>query len=416
MVKDYLEKRKAALEKEKAKRSTDLEELAARVEALEKINEESNDEEELKATGEELDELKAKKAELETEIAEKQAELDEVNAQIAELDKPVDDQPKRSKLNFMKREETKGGQGKMNIEERTKRAEEFVKTRSTKFENEELRSVLISSGTLATPTGVDGINDNGFPKVSSILDLVKVVNCAGMGANKVAYVVNAPAAAAHTEGAAITENNPAFGFVEITPTTYAVMSAISKEAKKQTPLQYESKVRELALVALRKVAAKVVTDKIIASALTTPLTTVTALDQKALRTIAFNYGGAEGIEGEAYLFLNKTDLITLGDVRGSNEKKAVYEITPNASNPNTGTIKDGGLVVNYCINNDLPVGTLLYGQPKNVELDLFSNYDVEVSSDFYFNKLMDAIRGDVQLGADVVAKDGMIKVTIGAGA
>ena len=114
------------------------------------------------------------------------------------------------------------------------------------------------------------------------------------------------------------------------------------------------------------------------------------------------------------MFLNKADLVKFGDVRGANEKKAVYEITPSAQNPNTGTMKDGGLVVNYCIDNDLASGTILYGQPKNIELDLFSNYDVEVSSDFYFNKLMDAIRGDVQLGADVVAKDGIVKVTVTA--
>lgn len=396
MIKDYLNK-------QKAKRSSDLEELAKRVEALEKINETSEDEEELKAASEELDELTAKKAELE-------AELEEINKQIAELDKPVEEEKgQRGKFNFMKKEERGIN---MNLEERKAKAEELVKTRRASYEAEEVRSVLVSSGNIATPTEVDGINDNGFPKVSSILDLVKVVNCNGMGTNRVAYVVNEATAAAHTEGAAISETDPAFAFVDIKPTTYAVMSAISKETKKQTPLQYEAKVKELALVALRKVAAKAVTTKAVASTLTTALA-LTKIDEKALRTIAFNYGGAEGIEGEAYLFINKKDLIKLGDVRGSNEKKAVFEITPDSANPNTGTIKDGGLVVKYCINNDLTENTMLYGQPKNIELDLFSNYEIEVSGDFYFNKLMDAIRGDVELGADVVAKDGLVKVTVG---
>ena len=395
---------KETLQKVASKRNAELDEIKARLDALEKLNETSEDEQELKAASEELDALKAKKEELEAELAD-------INAQIAELDKPADEQPQENnqrKLNFMTREE----RGTMTREQLETRAMEFVKTRSTQFNNEELRSVLVSSGQIATPTEVSGIND-GFNRVSSILDLVKVVNCAGMGANRVAYVLNAPTGAAHVEGAAITETDPAFGYIDIKPTTYAVMSAISKEAKKQTPLQYESKVRELALIGLRKVAAKAVTDKVVASTLATELT-LSALDQQALRKIAFNYGGAEGIEGEAYLFLNKADLIKLGDVRGSNEKKAVFEITPSAQNPNTGTIKDGGLVVNYCINNDLASGTLLYGQPHNIELDLFSNYEVEVSSDFYFNKLMDAIRGDVQLGADVVAKDGIVKVTVTA--
>lgn len=396
---------KETLQKIVTKRNAELDEIKARLDALEKINNESENEEELKAAGEELDALNAKKAELE-------AELEEINKQIAELDKPVEEeQGQRNKFNFMKKEER--GNKNMNLEQRTARAEELRNTRRASYEAEEVRSTLISSGTLAQPTEANGIFDNDFPKVSSILDLVKVVNCQGMGSNKVAYVVSEPTGAKHTEGEVIADANPTFGFVEIRPDTYAVMSAISKEAKKQTSLQYESKVRELALVALRKVAAKAVTDKVVASTLTTTLP-LTKIDEKALRSIAFNYGGAEGIEGEAYLFLNKKDLIKFGDARGANEKKAVYEITPDASNPNTGIIKDGGLAVKYCLDNNLAEGTLLYGQPRNIELDLFSNYEIEVSSDFYFNKLMDAIRGDVQLGADVIVKDGLVKVTVSA--
>ena len=55
---------------------------------------------------------------------------------------------------------------------------------------------------------------------------------------------------------------------------------------------------------------------------------------------------------------------------------------------------------------------MLYGQPQKCELDLFSPYEIEVSNDFKFNQGLLAIRGDVQLGADVVANEGFIKVTI----
>lgn len=397
---------KETLQKIVNKRNAELDEIKARLDELEKINNESTNEEELKAASEELDELKAKKAELE-------AELEEVNAQIAELDKPAEEKGQRNKFNFMKNESR--GANQMNIEERTKQAEEFVKTRQTKVETEEVRSVLVSSGKIATPTQVDGINGNGFPKVSSIIDLVKVVNCVGMGSNKVAYEDTDAVANEQVEGSAITASDPVFGFVEIRPTSVAVLSSISKQAKKQSPLQYETKVKESALTALRKKAAALVTASVVASTLNTEVS-LTALDDKSLRKIALNYGGADGIDGEAYLFLNKADLITLGDVRGANEKKAVFEITPDTTNPNTGVIKDGGLSIKYCLDSNLPAGTLLYGQPKNIELDLFSDYEIEVSGDFYFDKLMDAIRGDVELGADVVAKNGMVKVTVGAAA
>lgn len=391
------------LTEQASKRSTELEELIKRVEALEKINNESEDEEELEAAGAELDELKAKKAELE-------AELEEINAQIAELDKPAEDeQPQRNKLNFMTKESR--GIKTMTHEERMERAQKFAETRRATIGAEETRAVLVSSGSIATPTEVSGINENGFAGVSSIIDLVKVVNCEGMGKNRVAYTKTDAVAAEHTEGASAGGTGSTFGFVDISPESIAVLDAISKQTKKQSPLQYEAKVKEKALLALRKKAAEIVTSKVLASTLVTTQT-IAALDASAIREIALNYGGDEGVEGAAYLFLCKADLVTLGKVRGSNEKKAVFEIIPD-ENPNTGTIKDGGTIVKYCINKNLPTGTLLYGQPKNIELDLFSNYEVVVSEDFAIDKLMLTIVGDVELGADVVAQGGMVKVTVG---
>lgn len=397
---------KEYFEKQKNKRSADLEELAKRVEALEKINAESEDEAELKAAGEELDELNAKKAELEAELAE-------IIAQIAELDKAADDEEnnKRNKFNFMTKESR--GINTMTYEERQNAAKKFAETRKTSVNAEETRAVLVSSGTLATPTEVDGINENGFAGVSSIIDLVKVVNCEGMGKNRVAFTKTDATAAEQTEGSAAGGTGATFGYVDISPVSVAILDAISKQTKKQSPLQYEAKVKEKAMLALRKDAARIVTAAVLASAQTTTQTVAT-LNESAIRDIVLNYGGDEGVEGAAYLFLNKADLITLGKVRGTNEKKAVFEITPNEDNPNTGIIKDGGTIVKYCLNKNLTAGTMLYGQPMNIELDLFSAYEIAVSEDFYFDKLMDAIRGDVELGADVVAQGGMVKVTVGA--
>lgn len=396
------------LDKQKEKRSTELEELAARVTALEQKNNESEDEAELKAAGEELDELNAKKAELEAELAE-------INAQIAELDKeeekPTEEEKgARTKFNFMTKESR--GTKTMTIEERKAAAEKFAETRRTSVNAEETRAVLVSSGTIATPTEVSGVNENGFAGVSSIIDLVNVVNCEGMGKNRVAYTKTDAEAAAQTEGSTAGGTGTTFGFVDISAESIAVMDSISKQTKKQSPLQYEAKVREKAMLALRKKAAALVTEKVLASDIIDTMT-LSALDQNAVRDIALGYGGDEGVEGAAYLFLNKADLITLGKVRGTTEKKAVFEIIPD-ENPNTGTIKDGGTIVKYCLNKNLTAGTLLYGQPKNIELDLFSNYEIAVSEDFMFDKLMDAIRGDVELGAAVVAYHGMVKITVGA--
>jgi hypothetical protein len=116
--------------------------------------------------------------------------------------------------------------------------------------------------------------------------------------------------------------------------------------------------------------------------------------------------------GAATLFINKAVLVHFGDVRGS-DKKPVYEITPDASNPNTGIIRDGGLAVPYCIDSNLGVDTIVYGQAKGFELALFSNYEIDVSEDFAFNKGLLAIRGDVELGGDVTVKGGFVVATVG---
>jgi HK97 family phage major capsid protein len=293
-------------------------------------------------------------------------------------------------------------------------AADFRQSRRMVVDAEQSRSVLISSGTLAQPTVTAGINDIPGAKVSSIIDLVKVVNCTGMGTHRVAYVdADAAAAASHTEGeAAATAALAAFKFVDIRPESVAVLDFISKQAKKQTNLQYAAKVREQALVALRRKAAQIVTTALTSSELNT-VVTGKAIDASTLRTITLNYGGDESVIGGAQLFLNKKDLLKFGDVRGTNEKRALYTITPDG-NGNTGTIAEGGVSVRYCINSNVAEGELYYGNPQALELGLFSDYEIKVSEDFAFDKLMDAIRGDVELGAGVVVKGGFVKYTTGA--
>lgn len=323
-----------------------------------------------------------------------------------------DDVVKGRKLNVLATMRSASNPFETNTQKQAEaRAKKFAADNKMTINNTEARSVLVSSGKIATPTEVSGINDM-FNTVSSIVDLVKVTDASGMGAYKVAFQKTNATAANQTEGQTYNNSDPSFDFVTITPETQAVLSYISKQVQKQTPLNYEAKVRESALTALRKAAQELITTKIVASTLNTDLT-ATAIDDKTLRTIAFNYGGDENIMGGAVLFLNKKDLIKFGDVRGNN-KQAVYEITPDTANPNTGIIKDGGLSVKYCINSDLAEGTLIYGQPAGFELALFGDYDVRVSEDFAFDKGLLAIRGDVELGGDVVKQDGFVKLTVSA--
>lgn len=324
--------------------------------------------------------------------------------------------------------------GNTDAENFEERAKKFALTKRTSIATTQLRAALVSSGKLATPTAVSGINDTVGAKHSSIIDLVKIVDCGGMGSNKVAYIdTDADAAAEQTEGSAATAKETTFGYVEITPKTLATYAQISEQAKNQTPLQYEAKVQEQALISLRKAAVKLVISKLKASALNKAVDASVSsakkgiLDENTLTDFLLEYGGDESVVGEAVLFLNKKDLRAIGKIRGTQDKKKVYEIVPDGSNPNVGIIKDGGLSVKYCICSELAacvdtaqgsaaIPTMFYGNPQCLELDLFTDYQVKVSEEFAFTSLMDTILGSVSLGADVVAKNGFVSLTIPASA
>lgn len=324
--------------------------------------------------------------------------------------------------------------GNTDAENFEERAKKFALTKRTSIATTQLRAALVSSGKLATPTAVSGINDTIGAKHSSIIDLVKIVDCGGMGSNKVAYIdADADAAAEQTEGSAATAKETTFGYVEITPKTLATYAQISEQAKNQTPLQYEAKVQEQALISLRKAAVKLVISKLKTSALNKAVDASVSsakkgiLDENTLTDFLLEYGGDESVVGEAVLFLNKKDLRAIGKIRGTQDKKKVYEIVPDGSNPNVGIIKDGGLAIKYCICSELAacvdtaqgsaaIPTMFYGNPQCLELDLFTDYQVKVSEEFAFTSLMDTILGSVSLGADVVAKNGFVSLTIPASA
>ena len=273
------------------------------------------------------------------------------------------------------------------------------------------RATTIATDSLAKPTGVGQNVEGTFNVVSSIVDEVRVMDCEGCGEWSEPYVSANAAAGTRTDGTAATGSDPTFRVASIKPNLVNVTSYVSKNIEKLTPVNYVAKVQEIALVALRaKVGALIVNgdgsnfygiktatntkSEAIYDTLTMALDSSKkgVIDEKTLRKIVLSYGGDENVGASARLYLNKSDLIAFGDVRGS-DKKPVYEITPAAGTPNTGIIKDGGLAVPYTINSNLTAlagtaqsntavtNTMVYGDPANYELGLFGDYVIEVSKD-----------------------------------
>jgi HK97 family phage major capsid protein len=296
------------------------------------------------------------------------------------------------------------------------------------------RSITLSGGNIAQPTRVSGINP-GQNIVSGIVDMVRVVNADGMGEDSVAYEVSGSQTAAvkKDDGTAPTPTDPNLKIAKITPVMITTLAYVSKNIQRTTPLNYQDRVSEGALTALRKKTGALIVTGNPSATIPEPTgilkaaaiadgsdITVEKIDEKTLRKIALSYGGANNVEGGGVLLLNKDDLIAFGDIRGTNEKKAVYEIEFSENSTTTGTIKDGGLAVKFCIVDELPALSdtktaagsycMAYGKPLAYQLDLFGPYTVEVSRDYKFAEGLLAVMGTAMIGGNVITENGFLRV------
>lgn len=296
------------------------------------------------------------------------------------------------------------------------------------------RSLTLSNGQIAQPTRVSGINP-GQNIVSGIVDMVNVVDAEGMGEDAVAYEESGgqTAATKKDDGNATTESTPTLKIAKITPTMISTLSYVSRNIQRTTPLNYQDRVSASALNALRQKAGSLIVVGDPAATISEPTgilkaaaissgsdLSISAINETTLRKIALSYGGAANVEGGGVLLLNKADLIAFGDVRGTNEKKAVYEIEFSENSTTTGTIKDGGLAVRFCIVDDLPALSdastatgkycMAYGKPLAYQLDLFGPYEVEISKDYKFAEGLLAVMGTAMIGGNVISENGFIRV------
>ena len=324
------------------------------------------------------------------------------------------------------------------VEDAQTRAETFAREHRMSITTDAVRrSLTLSGGNIAQPTRVSGIVP-GPTEVSAIVDMVNVVDAEGMGEDSVAYDVPdaLTAGVKKDDGSATEDTIKGTQIAKITPVLITTLGYVSRRIQRTTPLNYQSRTADAALRALRKKVGRL----IVAGdpAADTPEITgilkaaaiqdgsdlvIDKIDASTLRKIALSYGGDDAIEGGGVLLLNKKDLIAFGDVRGTNEKKAVYEIEFSEGSTTTGTIKDGGLAVRFCIDNALSAladasadeYVMTYGKPLAYQLDLFGPYSVEVSRDYKFAEGLLAVMGEAMVGGNVISYNGFLRIKKNAG-
>ena len=303
------------------------------------------------------------------------------------------------------------------------------------------RSTTIATDSLAKPTGAGSVIRDNMEGVSSIVDQVYVSDLTGCAGFEEPYVKTNPVAVERTDGTASSGSDPVFRVAAISPMLVNVTSYVSKNISRLTPAAYAQKVQALALNALRRKIGKLIANgetgkfngiKIAQNTKNENIFKTYEVESNAigattLRDIVFSYCVSEELGANARLFLTQEDLAALGKVRGTNEKKAVYEITADPGNANTGTIKDGGTIVPYTILSGLTslstatqgsaaIQTMIYGDPMNFELGLFGPYTVEVSKDYKFAEGLLTIMGEVMAGGNIIVDEGFVVVTLKANA
>lgn len=307
-------------------------------------------------------------------------------------------------------------------------------------------ATTLATGTLVETTRAGTLIRDRLSPVSSIIDQVSVIDLTGSSGILEPYVKAEQAAQAGTiadmAGTARTATDPTFGKAKIAPYEVNVTSYVDRNISNLSPVNYEAKIRAMAMQALRRKVAGLIysgdgqdtpdmfgirtaknTDG--ETLYSTLDVTAQTIDVDTLMKLYFAYGGDDELGGSAGLYLNKADLKAIGELRGTNEKRRLFDITPNEGNPNTGVIKDGGYIIPYTLSSGLTslkntaagasaVQTMLFGNPLAYELALFGSYSIRVDESYKAGERLLTILGDVMIGGNLVVDKSFVIATIPA--
>lgn len=361
-----------------------------------------------------------------------------INEEITEVKALIDEQDRQ----FM----AKAPDARAEAEKAQERGAALLKGGEVKFSADEVRkAVTLATGTLVEPTGVGSdVRDIIGGAVSSIVDQVSVANLTGMGAYQEPYVISELTANANTVASKAGASRPAstdptFGVAEIKPYELTVTSFVDRNLARLTPANYYAKIYNMAMRAMRRKLATLIVNgdsetthvmygiKNAVNKAGTPIystTNVSAVDVNLLDNLYFAYGTDDALAPNARLLLTKADLKAIGQLRGTNEKQRLFTIEPDMGNPNTGIIRDGGVVIPYTICSDLtslsgatassagPIQTMCYGSPANYLLGLFGDFTIRVDESFKAQERLLTILGDAFVGGNLVADKGFVVATV----
>lgn len=295
----------------------------------------------------------------------------------------------------------------------------------------EFRAVTIAGGTLVTPAHQATDIKPTFNEVSSLIDRVNTMPLNGGESFTQPYEKGAGEGGYTAEGADFTESDSTFGYASIAKAKITIYTEDTEEVLKLPAANYDAIVERNNRTGLRKKITKeiLVGDGAanhlvgIFSAAATAIDAATdieiaAIDDTTLDEIIYAYGGDENVEDTAVLILNKKDLKAFATLRDADNKK-VYTIVNRG---NTGTIDGIPFIINSACKaiSDAAVAagsySMAYGPLSNYTLAVFSDIDLQRSTDYKFKSGHIAHRGSIFVGGNVTAKNGFLRVKKAAAA
>ncbi|MBD0381291.1 phage major capsid protein [Paenibacillus sedimenti] len=289
----------------------------------------------------------------------------------------------------------------------------------------ENRSVTVGSSNVIMPRHDASDIRPTFNEVSSLIDRVTHKPLLGGESYRQPYLKGYGTGDYTAEGANYTDADPVFDYAQINKSKITAYSEDSEEVLKLPDADYDGEVMKNISVATRK---KITREILIGDGTTNHLTgifstaataivastdlEISAIDDTTLDDIIYSYGGDEDVEDTAVLILNKKDLKAFAKLRDINGKK-IYNVV---SNGNTGTIDGVPFIINSACKAVSDTATtvgqysMAYGPLSNYMLTIFSDLDVQRSTDYKFKQGMIAHRGSVFVGGNVVSKNGFLRV------
>jgi HK97 family phage major capsid protein len=289
----------------------------------------------------------------------------------------------------------------------------------------ENRSVTVASTGVILPKHQATDIRPAFNEVSSLIDRVSTKALIGGESYEQSYVSSYGTGDYKAEEADYATAEPIFGYAAINKSKVTAYAEDTEELQKLPAADYDAEVMKGVTIASRK---KITREILIGTGATNHLagifsaaaTAIAAgtdlpiaeIDETTLDEIVYSFGGDEDVEDAAVLILNKKDLKEFASLRSADGKR-VYTVVNNG---NSGTIDSVPFIINSACEAISDPTTVVgeycmaYGPLSNYLLTIFSDTDVQRSTDYKFKQGMIAHRASTFVGGNVVSKNGFLRV------